>query len=135
MYDDDFYDEPDHEPTEREYADDDLRAALRAAGVDLPDEQHEALRQAVLNVVAAATKEADEAQQAARDEQERIWREREAAAQSLLRDACAEYDDSTSYGEAMINAAAEGLINTRDAIHKERDPEGYSEMRYMYGYH
>ena len=132
---DDSYDGPDSEPTARDDAEEALSAALRAVGADLPADQQEALRQAVRGVVDAATQDATQAQEEARALQESLWREREAAAAGLLRDACADYDDSTAHGEAMINAAAEGLINTRDGIHKERDPEGYAEMRHMYGYH
>jgi hypothetical protein len=132
---DDSYDGPDFEPTARDDAEDALSAALRAAGADLPAEQQEALRRAVRSVVDAATQDAEAAEEAARTLQERIWREREAAAEGMLRDACADCDDLTGGGAAMINAAAEGLINTRDGIHKERDPEGYAEMRHMYGYH
>ena len=132
---DDSYDGPDFEPTARDDAEDALSAALEAAGADLPAEQQEALRRAVRGVVDAATQDAEAAEEEARALQERVWREREAAAADLLRDACADYDDSTHVGEAMINAAAEGLINTRDAIYRERDPEGYAEMRHMYGYH
>ena len=63
-------------------------------------------------------------EEAEREARERDWRDREIAASGVLRDAIGDERD-----EDYIDACAVGLIDTRDGIMRERDPERWAEMR------
>ena len=90
------------------------------------DADSPAMAKAIRAALALAEKEGREEgkEEAEREARERDWRDREIAASGVLRDAIGDERD-----EDYIDACAVGLIDTRDGIMRERDPERWAEMR------
>jgi len=84
------------------------------------DADSPAMAKAIRDALTLAENEGREEgkEEAEREAREREWRDREIAAGGLLRDAIGDERD-----DDYIDACAAGLIDTRDGIMRERDPE------------